>query len=222
MPRVIRSSADEMLRALTEGSAPEARRDGFSSPAKAWLDCLALSGAIGETIQASSALSEVYEAIARMRSVRSFSGVRPLRVQLDYIISSARAATPVMSAHEVAIDVVVDLDGDGRAEIFKVGESGLSESKLPIQFPLSDLYESYVSAPALLLFSGPVASNASAYRSMLLAASCTGYTAWLAAIMIGLDGCVFGRSHGDISDAVAAHRGYGYRHLFTLALGKQG
>jgi hypothetical protein len=215
------SSADTILRMVTEDSGQATDQEGFFSPAEAWQDCLALTSGIGDADQETSTVpAEIDAAIARRRSIRSFSGKQISRVQIDYIIRSARRAAPTGSAHTPNIDVVLPVEGERRLGVFEADADGLSDRRLPVGFTvLSELHMSYLAAPAILLLSDRAMSSGSDYRSALLAASCSGYTAWLAANVIGLDGSVFGWAHGGISDAIRARRGYGFRHLFTVAIG---
>jgi hypothetical protein len=215
------SSAEKIFKMLTEDSRQTTGQEAFFAPAEAWQDCLALANGIRETDQETSTVpSEIDAAIARRRSTKSFSGKQISRMQIDYIIRSARRAAPTGSSHTPDIDVVLPLEGEGGLGVFEADADGLSDRQLPVGFTvLSQLHMSYLAAPAILLVSGRVMSSGSDYRSALLAASCSGYTAWLAASVIGLDGSVFGWAHGGISDAIRARRGCGFRHLFTVAIG---
>jgi hypothetical protein len=215
------SSSEKILGMLAEDSGQATGQEVFFAPAEAWQDCLAFANGIRGTDQETSTVpSEIDAAIARRRSTRIFSDKQISRMQIDYIIRSARRAAPTWSSHTSEIDVVLPLGGEGRLVAFEADADGLSDRQLPIGFTvLSQLHMSYLAAPVILLLSGRVMSSGSDYRSALLAASCSGYTAWLAASAIGLDGCAFGWAHGGISDAIRARRGRGFRHLFTVAIG---
>jgi hypothetical protein len=215
------SSTDEILRILTQDTGQATGQGEFFSPEEAWQECLGLANEIRATKQETFTMPlEIDAAIARRQSIRSYGDSQLSRVQIDYIIRSAGSATLTGSSHKPDIDVVLPLEGEGRLGVFEAGGRGLSDKQLPVEATvLSELHQSYLAAPAILLLSGRVTPSASDYRSALLAASCSGYTAWLAANVIGLDGCVFGWSHGGISDAIRARRGCGYRHLFTVAIG---
>jgi len=88
----------------------------------------------------------------------------------------------------------------------------------------STLFRQYAAAPAILLVGGDVAAAVDAmglagYRHALLRASGFGYAAWLAAVALGLDGCVFGRASARANAAVREWFGGTHRHLFTVTIG---
>jgi hypothetical protein len=104
---------------------------------------------------------------------------------------------------------------DRRRGVFQTNESGELARMLSGESLVAELRESYAHAPVLLLICGAVPAGADEYRTTLLAAGWSGYTAWLAAVAIGLEGCVFGRAHGRVTAALPTAS----RHLFTVAIG---
>jgi nitroreductase len=193
MPLISETSVTELARALGQpGTAP---------PAAATRPPIA------------PALLE--QAIAHRRAVHRF-GSRPLTdTEVATVVRAARAAPPVRTRSPLEIAVALSGNQAPRAGVFWTNEDGGLAGPLAGESLVGELHKCYVAAPVLLLICGPISASAEEYRTVLLAAGSCGYTAWLAAVSSGLAGCVYGRSHGQLTGMLA---GAG-RHLFTLAIG---
>lgn len=222
MPLVSEMSADALARALMQAGAAgkELSRAGIRSGT--WHD-VQLPGGCDPGLAGPAAggiLDRLDKAMQRRRSVREFDD-RPVTAdQLGLVLRAARTAAPVRSAMPPEINVAISGDQDQRPGLFATGESGALTEALSGESLVAELRASYVAAPVLLLICGTIGDGADGYARTLLAASSCGYTAWLAAIALGLDGCVFGRAHGRVTAAVRSSRRPLNHHLFTVAIGR--
>jgi hypothetical protein len=154
-------------------------------------------------------------AIARRRSVHAFGDQPVTGAETAAILRTARTAAPVRAGSPLEIAVAVSGGQEQRHGVYRTNEDGGLAGMVAGESLVAELRECYAPAPLLLLICGAVPAAADEYRTTLLAAASSGYTAWLAAVGIGLAGCVFGRTHGKVTDAL----GGASRHLFTIAIG---
>jgi hypothetical protein len=225
MPLISETSAEALGRALTRTGVAGAEISGAASfRSGTWHDAMRLlprgCGPRPAEPAAGGIMDRLDEAIRRRRSVRAFDDRPVVASQLGLILRAARSAALVRPG--MSLEINVALSGgwpDRRSGLFGTDESGALTLALSGESLVTELHASYVAAPVLLLICGTIAAGADGYRRALLAASSFGYSAWLAAIVLGLDGCVFGRAHGRVTSAVRSSRHPANRHLFTLAIG---
>lgn len=216
MPLVSETSAGELARALGEPATVTAAFGAVTGPRGTWRELRLPTDRGQDDHEDDGILALLDEAITRRRSVRAFA-MRPVaEAEVAAVLRAARTAAPVLAAGPpLEIAVAVSGGRDRRPGVFRTNEAGELAGMLSGESLVAELHESYAPAPVLLLICGPVPAGADEYRTTLLAAASSGYTAWLAAVAIGLEGCVFGRAHGRVTAALST----ACRHLFTVAVG---
>ena len=171
----------------------------------------------------SPALDEV---LRRRRSVRRFARGDLTRAELLGVLHRACAVlaawsdrAPVLPADFVLltdIDDVADLsDGLYRYDTGQLVSIETGDRS-------AELRARYADAPALLFVCGPLPrADSGDYGHRLVGAGAFGYALWLSALSSGLAGSVYGSSAALIT--ATAHRlRPGLRHLFTVAIGRDG
>lgn len=156
------------------------------------------------------------KAIARRRSVREFAPDPIAPELLSSIIGVAREASPVRPPTTLRVDVAIA----ARSAVFRTTPSGELTSQVGGLEFLEVLHDCYTAAPVLLLIHDSLTTTTERYRATLLAAAGLGHNAWLAALTMGLDGCVFPRSSGLVTSAARESGRHADRHLFTVAIGR--
>jgi nitroreductase len=167
------------------------------------------------------------EVLRRRRATRAFSTDPVPRHDLALIVDRARQAEQALwpAGGHGAIDYTI-LAAAFRITglppgLYRTGRDG---DLAPLAAPwLNTLRLAYADAACLLLICADVTAACRAggpgYGPLLVRAGTLGHGVWLAAIDLGLAGCVYAGPHHQVTGA-ARLAGSGCRHLFTASVGR--